>query len=136
MHPSTSRIFASSLESLLFVCVVGNGVTGQARRVPRGCALTLRAKAGPKENSLSCHSRGNELGHPRSFGPAPFDFPTLLFTSCRDGISSVAVSCAAAVVLPPLLFKNDDLVSARLLFDDSGDVAVFHQRSSDYSGSG
>ncbi len=62
------------------------------------CALALRAKADTLENSLSCQSRGNELGHPRSFGPTPFVLPLLFFT-CRQSHS--CLSAAPARPPPP-----------------------------------
>jgi hypothetical protein len=51
---------AKLLESRLVVCVLRSGLTGSGGVCSLGCALALRAKAGPTENSLSCQSRGKK----------------------------------------------------------------------------
>lgn len=56
--PSTSCMLVESRHSFSFA-LYETVLRGKPGVCSEGCALALRAKAGPSENSLSCHSRGN-----------------------------------------------------------------------------
>ena len=49
--------FRVRIKNNLFVCAAGNGLTGQSGSLIQGCALALRAKAGPMISAPSCQSR-------------------------------------------------------------------------------
>ena len=82
---------------------------GAGRSCAPSCARWLcERRRTPWKTAFPARAVEIELGHPRSFGPTPFVFPLLFFTSCRH-----SHSCLSAAPARPLPTVQQPPASAR-----------------------